>query len=1255
MDQLNPNRLNEESRLHALNSYDILDTLGEESFDRITHLASVICGTPISVVSLIDSDRQWFKSKKGIYIDEIPRNIAFCNYAIEGRSIFEVEDALNDDRFKDNPLVVGEPNICFYAGVPLEDPDGYNLGTLCVFDHKPQKLTENQRFALSVLGKEVVSQLVSRKNVVELNKYKNLFDLSMDMICIIGTDGYFKSVNDAFTATLGLNREELLAKPVFDFIHQDDVEMARFEIQKLHNGSRKISFQCRFHSKLGDYKYFDWIANPDLITGNLYAIVRDITEELHQEEIKRERLIKSERQGEILSKISSINIDNQNTKESIVKQLCELLADGLSVKRAGIWLFENTNLICENLFDAQSNTHINGLCLEGKDFPIYISRLLEGKPIIAANAFTDDFTKEFVDIYLKPNNINSLLDIPIWKNGELYGVFCSECEQKNRFWSETDIAFARTFADAISLKITDLERIISEKNAINTTSRLKNLLSNFQEAVLVEDENRHIVITNQMFCDLFFIPAPPELLIGMDCSDSAEQSKELFENSKEFVENIDLILKNRVIVKDQLLHMKNGKILERDYVPIYIDEIYKGHLWKYRDVTESRRISEELRMAQNNLKATFDSLTEGVVVQLPSGEIVSCNPAASRILKLSEEQMKGKTSLDPDWNAIKDDGSPFPGEEHPAMEALKTGKSIYNTIMGVRIKEDEPSWININAQLLPNGTGVVCTFSDITERKQMEENRLKLIQLQASNRLAEDTIKAREEFLANMSHEIRTPMNSIVGLSNLMEKAGILNEKQRSYLDVIQLNSDNLLNIINDILDYSKLESGKFEIEKIDLHLSDTIKNIVSSLQVLADKNGIHIHLNLDSKLPIFIKSDVLRISQIMTNLISNAIKFSNGKDIYVDLIMESYSDSQVTFTTKIIDHGIGIAPDKIDAILKPFTQESSSTTRKYGGTGLGLSIVTKLLQFMASDLEIVSVPGEGSVFSFTLTQEIGSQQIDKVVAVENLIGKYYILLVEDNQFNQLVAIDTLMEWNPNFEITIANNGQEACDILKTTCFDIVLMDIQMPIMDGYTATKTIRNSDSYYKNIPIVAMTAHASSLEVEKCLNMGMNGYLSKPFYQKDLYDKISSIIYDEKRELLELKETPPELEEQMNDDFSVSFEVVDVQSILDFTKGKMERIEKMVSMFLVDTPVELEKLASLFEQRDYPALRTLAHSFKPKYTYMGLPKLSDMAKSIEHNADLKQNDEETLRNINTLIEVSEKAYQELRLFLELQRNKV
>jgi PAS domain S-box-containing protein len=1242
---------NEDQRLKALQSYEVLDTIGEDTFDRITQLASVICGVPIALVSLLDPERQWFKSKVGLTVDETPREISFCQHAILGREIFEIENALEDIRFKDNPLVLGFPNIRFYAGFPLEDPNGFNLGTLCVIDEKPRKLDENQRLALTVLGKEVVSQLVSRKNLLELNKYKTLFDLSIDMICIAGTDGYFKAVNESFTSILGWSQEELLAKPFLDFIHQDDVQLTQNELYKLQNGHKTVNFRCRFYSKSGEYRFFQWVANPDLKTGNLYAIARDITEEIYQEELKRERLIKSERQSEILSKISSINIDGLSSTESISKQLCELLAVGLGVKRTSIWLFEGLDLVCENLFDIENDHHSSCTTLKAKDFPIYISRLLEGKPIIASDALADPYMIEFIDIYLKVFNVNSLLDIPIWKNGVLIGVLCNECKEKNRFWNEADIAFARTFADTYALKTTEFERALSEQNAVKTSSRLQNLLSNFHEAVLVEDENRHIVITNQMFCDLFHIPAPPELLVGMDCSQSAEQSKALFDSPEDFVNDIATTLKNRTLVKDQVLRMTNGNILERDYIPIFIDEVYTGHLWKYRDVTESRRISDELETTKNELKVTFDTISEGVVVQAPSGEIISCNPAACRILLLTEDQLRGKTSLDPDWNCIKEDGSPFPGDEHPAMLSLSLNKSIYNTIMGVRIHEGITTWININAELLPDGKGVVTTFSDISERKIMEDNKLRLVALEASNKVAEDALRAREEFLANMSHEIRTPMNSIIGLSNLMEKAGTLNEKQRSYLDVIQLNSDNLLNIINDILDYSKLESGKFEIEKIDIHLPDTIKNIVSSMQVLADKNNIHIRTAIDSKLPIFIKGDGLRISQILTNLISNAIKFSEGKDIYVELIMESYSDGQVTFTTKIVDHGIGIAADKIEDILKPFTQETSSTTRKYGGTGLGLSIVSKLLQYMGSDLEIVSVIGEGSVFSFTLTQEIGSQQIQSNTTYDKLVGKYYILLVEDNQFNQLVAVDTLMEWNPNFEIMIANNGQEACDILKTTCFDIILMDIQMPIMDGYTATKTIRNSDSYYKNVPIVAMTAHASSLEVEKCLNIGMNGYLSKPFYQKDLFDKISSIIYDEKREIIVENEKSTDID-QVKDDFTTSFEVVDVQSILNFTKGKLERIEKMVSMFLTDTPIELEKLMVLFEQRDYEALRTLAHSFKPKYTYMGLPNLSEVAKSIEHNADLKQNDVETHSHIKTLIEESEKAYAELRLFLEIQR---
>ena len=697
---------------------------------------------------------------------------------------------------------------------------------------------------------------------------------------------------------------------------------------------------------------------------------------------------------------------------------------------------------------------------------------------------------------------------------------------------------------------------------------------------------------------------------------------------------------------------KDGKYIPLEYTMspnLATSEIYTIA----KDITLRKELENSIVESKNELLTVFDTISEGVVVQKPSGEILSCNPAACRILKLTEGQLTGKSSFDPDWNCIKEDGSPFPGEEHPSMAALKSQQSIYNVIMGVRIHKGTVTWVSINAELLPNGKGVVTTFTDISERKEIEDNRLKLIALEASNKIAEDSLKAREEFLANMSHEIRTPMNSIIGLSNLMDKAGILNEKQASYLDVIKLNSDNLLKIINDILDYSKLESGKFEMDKVDINLPDTFLNIISSLQILADKHAIKIQTHIDSKLPIYIKSDPLRISQILTNLVSNAIKFSNNNDVLVEVSQNYLSDTTVSFTTKVIDHGIGIDRDNFENILKPFTQETSSTTRKYGGTGLGLSIVAKLLKHMGSELIIESEIGKGSTFSFTLTQEIGVNK--KIVANKQfkLNGNYAILLVEDNQFNQLVAIDSLLDWNSNFEIVVAENGEEALAQLKQKSFDLILMDIQMPVMDGYTATKIIRSSSEKYSSTPIVAMTAHASSLEIEKCSAVGMNGFLSKPFNEKDLYEKISTIIYDETKERLESDSTPKTVDNTFNNaDLN---EVVDVQVILDFTKGNLLRMEKMVNMFLQDTPAELEKLQTLFGLKDYPALRTLAHSFKPKYSYLGMQQLSDLAKSIEMNANAQANDEDIVEAINQLVSLSEKAYSELNQFIQKEKDKL
>ncbi len=276
MSQL-PLALNEEERLNALKSYNILDTLPEEQFDRLTELASVICNVPIALVSLIDENRQWFKSKIGLDSSETARDISFCQYAITDNITLEVEDATIDDRFKDNPLVNGDPNIRFYAGHPLIDPDGYALGTLCVIDKYPRRLEAKQLRALEILAQEVVAQIVAKKERNELENYELLFNLSKDLLCVTDKNGFFKKINPAFTETLGWEQGELVGTSFLSYIHADDAAAGKLEVEKLANESTTSHSFSRFRTKENTYKILEWSASRDIDSGNIYASAHDIS------------------------------------------------------------------------------------------------------------------------------------------------------------------------------------------------------------------------------------------------------------------------------------------------------------------------------------------------------------------------------------------------------------------------------------------------------------------------------------------------------------------------------------------------------------------------------------------------------------------------------------------------------------------------------------------------------------------------------------------------------------------------------------------------------------------------------------------------------------------------------------------------------------------------------------------------------------------------------------------------------------------
>lgn len=423
---------------------------------------------------------------------------------------------------------------------------------------------------------------------------------------------------------------------------------------------------------------------------------------------------------------------------------------------------------------------------------------------------------------------------------------------------------------------------------------------------------------------------------------------------------------------------------------------------------------------------------------------------------------------------------------------------------------------------------IIAIDSDITQRKQVEEDLVRankiaehslmkgnkaLNELMKAKKQLEESMKVKEQFLANMSHEIRTPMNAIVGFTDLLYKS-LLSDEQRQYIEAIKTSGENLLVIINDILDFSKMQAGKISFEQTEFKLSQILSVTTELMLHKSVEQVTKLSTSIDKKIPERLVGDPTRLSQVLLNLVGNAIKFTDKGEVkvLVELISESANEVHLKFS--VIDTGIGIPKDKLPYIFDAFTQASSDTTRKYGGTGLGLAIVKQLIELQGGQIEVQSEENKGSAFHFTIKyqksavkeeQESGGK--DEVQIPEHIEG-LNILLVEDNVLNQVLAKKVLSDWKWNVEI--AENGLIAIEKVKEKDYDIVLMDIQLPEMDGYEATRHIRTKLPLpASQVPIMAMTAHAISSEKEKCLKAGMNGYISKPFNQETLYSKIVSIV--------------------------------------------------------------------------------------------------------------------------------------------------
>jgi signal transduction histidine kinase/ActR/RegA family two-component response regulator len=425
-----------------------------------------------------------------------------------------------------------------------------------------------------------------------------------------------------------------------------------------------------------------------------------------------------------------------------------------------------------------------------------------------------------------------------------------------------------------------------------------------------------------------------------------------------------------------------------------------------------------------------------------------------------------------------------------SIDRLKEAIRSIESQEGISLSSDEDNLLNIVDYL----------ERQIAFRRQAESE---LVQAKDE---AEVANRSKSDFLSVMSHEIRTPLHVIIGMGHLLLKDNPRPEQLQN-LKVLRTASDNLLVLINDILDFSKIEAGKIDIEEVDFNIKNLVADVKIANAVKAQERSNEIKLMLDSDLPDVVISDTVRLGQILTNLVSNAIKFTKNGTVRIEVNLQKDYGQEVEISFSVSDTGVGIAKDSIDKIFNSFTQASSSITRQFGGTGLGLSITRKLLRLMGSEIFVESDEGKGSRFFFTLRVKKGMAR--KEEATEMATGSYNldgckILLVEDTAFNVLYATQLLKSWNAT--VDVAENGLLAVEKVKQNHYDLVLMDLQMPVMDGYTATKKIR---TFNAEVPVIALTASAISNVKERSYEHGMNDYITKPFVPAEFYHRIKKYV--------------------------------------------------------------------------------------------------------------------------------------------------
>ncbi len=641
---------------------------------------------------------------------------------------------------------------------------------------------------------------------------------------------------------------------------------------------------------------------------------------------------------------------------------------------------------------------------------------------------------------------------------------------------------------------------------------------------------------------------------------------------------------------------------------------------------ELEAFSYSLKLASQYSLSLIEASLDPLVTISIQGKITDMNEALANITGMSRQELTGTDFLD------------YFTEPQKAREVyldVFANGSVADSPLTLRHKDGKLTDVLFNGSVYKddggNVLGVVIVARDVTEQKRIatelteaivfaelavgiaEEAKIKA---ESATLIAENAVKAKQQFLSNMSHEIRTPMNAIIGFTKVLLKTEVT-AKQKEYLQAIKMSGDALIVLINDILDLAKVDAGKMTFQQVPFKLSLSIAAMLHLFETKIWEKNLVLVKEYDDHIPEVLIGDPVRLHQIILNLVSNAVKFTSAGKITVSVRLLDEDEDKATVEFSISDTGIGIPEDKIGRIFENFQQASSGTSRLYGGTGLGLAIVKQLVEPQGGNIQVKSKTGEGSTFSFTLsflkTNAEAESDVD-LMELDTDITNIKVLVVEDIALNQLLMKTLLDDFG--FERDVADNGKIAIEKLRANTYDIVLMDLQMPEMNGFEATEYIRNTMK--SKIPIIALTADVTTVDLAKCKFVGMDDYIAKPVDERLLYSKIVGLV---KKPALKKNET----EKVEIIDVNMRHRCIDLDYLNHRTKSHPELMIEMISAYLDQTPPLISAMKKGFRDKDWNLLYSSVHKMIPSFSIMGISiDFENMAKKVQEYASTQKQSE-------------------------------